>query len=160
MSLARLCDMGNCSRSHYAKGLCNAHYAYNRYWARKKIPRSYKTIHDRRPATIHGNTASIPIGMDAKGGYAMVDKEYAWLDRYNWCNDKDGYVVSRINNRLTRMHHMITGIPKKGLEVDHINRLRNDNRASNLRIVTHAQNMKNLPWKGKLHAKKAILEIR
>ncbi|MCE7699722.1 MAG: HNH endonuclease [Methanobacterium paludis] len=45
------------------------------------------------------------------------------------------------------MHRLIMGAPK-GMVVDHINHNGLDNRKSNLRVVTHRQNMQNRKNKG------------
>lgn len=44
------------------------------------------------------------------------------------------------------MHRVILP-PSPGLEIDHINGDKLDNRRSNLRVVTHAENMKNVRHK-------------
>ena len=54
--------------------------------------------------------------------------------------DRDGY--ARTNNHM-RLHRLIMNCPD-GYEIDHINHNRTDNRKCNLRIVTHAENMKNM----------------
>jgi hypothetical protein len=63
------------------------------------------------------------------------------------CKDQ-GYITIQINGTLYRAHRLavlyeydITLEP--GEEVDHINRIRNDNRIDNLQIVTHSDNQKN-----------------
>ncbi|MEY4838685.1 MAG: hypothetical protein RLZZ475_2544 [Pseudomonadota bacterium] len=61
---------------------------------------------------------------------------------------RDGYVVINFSARLWRAqrlaHLFMTGdVPAKGLEIDHINGDRADNRWCNLRVVTKAQNMWN-----------------
>lgn len=141
MRTAKVCTIVDCNAKHYGKGLCNKHYM------RKRLNLPAITKFDRRKSIINGEVAKIPIGVNAKHGYAIVDVSYSWLDKFNWCNDRDGYVLSKVNGRLTRMHHMITGIPSEGLEIDHINHIRHDNRISNLRTVTHTQNMANLARK-------------
>lgn len=88
-----------------------------------------------------------------QGKVAIVDDEdFEWLSRYKWCYTKAGYAVraSRINGkrRTVYMHREILQAPA-GLEVDHINGDKLDNRRSNLRIVTKQQNMFNQrPRKG------------
>lgn len=61
---------------------------------------------------------------------------------------KDGYIHICCDQRFYRTHRLawifMTGaFPKKGLEVDHINGVRDDNRWSNLRAVTRSQNKMN-----------------
>lgn len=62
---------------------------------------------------------------------------------------KDGYTVINFSGRMWRAHRLawlfMTGeVPAKGLEIDHINGDRADNRWSNLRSVTRQQNNYNL----------------
>jgi hypothetical protein len=78
-----------------------------------------------------------------KGFYATVDDEdFEWLSQWSWCFT-NGYAL-RATNRGERfyMHRVINKTPK-GLETDHINRDRLDNRRSNLRTVTRIQNSRN-----------------
>lgn len=100
------------------------------------------TSYSPRPAVINGNVAEIPIGIQAKDGYAIVDRDFSWLDKYKWCSSH-GYAHSYINGRYVKMHHMIIGKSKNGLDVDHINRNKLDNRLSNLRHVSRSINLRN-----------------
>lgn len=63
--------------------------------------------------------------------------------------DRYGYVQINVTQKLWRAHRLAwlfqTGeLPPKGIEIDHINGIRNDNRWSNLRLVTRRQNNLNL----------------
>lgn len=53
-----------------------------------------------------------------------------------------GYVTARLGGKKVYVHRVILGA-MAGEEVDHINGDKRDNRRSNLRIVTHAQNHQN-----------------
>lgn len=94
-----------------------------------------------RPAIIEGDVAKIPLGIDGKYGYALVDKSDASISDYKWTLSKRGYPVK--GGGVT-LHHTIVGKPEKGLVVDHINRNRLDCRKSNLRFVTRHQNAQNI----------------
>lgn len=79
---------------------------------------------------------TIPL---SNGGEALVDdSDYEHLKLYRWSNT-NGYVQGWINKKHVLMHRVIMDAPS-GMEVDHINRVRNDNRRSNLRVVTLAEN--------------------
>lgn len=52
------------------------------------------------------------------------------------------YVATYIGGRMTFLHRLLTGAPR-GLVVDHVNGDGLDNRRLNLRVCTHAQNMRN-----------------
>ena len=63
-----------------------------------------------------------------------------------------GYLKCTLNGK-TYKHHRIVALqfiknPENKQEVDHINRIRNDNRISNLRWVSHYENMQNLGERG------------
>lgn len=76
--------------------------------------------------------------------YALVDDEsYEYLNQFKWHLDTYGYAVRRkkAKSGWIKMHREIMNFPE--LQVDHISRNRLDNRKSNLRLVTNAQNMQN-----------------
>ena len=73
--------------------------------------------------------------------YDIVDAEN--IEKHNWYFDKDGYVISRINDKAVKLHKFITNTNSK-TKVDHINRIRHDNRRCNLRTVTNSQNGMNI----------------
>lgn len=78
-----------------------------------------------------------------KGEAAIVDRELVpVLSRFEWRLTSDGYAVAFIDGRNVLMHRVVNETPE-GVETDHINRNRLDNRRSNLRNATHSQNMQN-----------------
>lgn len=75
------------------------------------------------------------------GEIVLVDDEdFEELNKYRWCLNNGGY-ATRMNDGHTSilMHRFINSTPK-GLETDHINGNKLDNRKENLRNVTHSQN--------------------
>lgn len=85
----------------------------------------------------------------SKGQFAIVDEEdFEFLNQRKWTSSH-GYVVTRTKRDKTgyrqypRMHRVLTSCPD-GMEVDHINGDRTDNRKVNLRVCTRNQNGKNL----------------
>lgn len=76
------------------------------------------------------------------GGYiAMVDDEdYDTLNKYNWHRSHYGYAERR-EGGIIKMHKQILGFPE--LETDHIDGNGLNNQKSNLRICSHADNMRN-----------------
>ena len=61
--------------------------------------------------------------------------------------DENGYKRLTVNKKLTSCHRIVwemhNGAIPKGKFIDHINRVRDDNRIENLRLVTIAQNALN-----------------
>lgn len=66
------------------------------------------------------------------------------LEDFSWCSSK-GYPCAREKgkNKNVFLHHLILPA-KKGFDVDHVDRNPFNNKRSNLRYVTHAQNMMNM----------------
>ncbi len=82
-------------------------------------------------------------------------EDYPLISKYCWHKHQDGYLRTLYSyyydeynvrhNHYILMHRLLIGennIPPK-MEIDHINGKPNDNRRSNLRLITHANNMKN-----------------
>ena len=76
--------------------------------------------------------------------FALVDPgDVDRLVPYRWRLHPRGYAVARINGTETLMHRFLLA-PADGLEVDHVNRCKLDNRRCNLRVVTRRENSQNL----------------
>ena len=62
-------------------------------------------------------------------------------------SNSDGYLNVSVHGRVYPVHRVVMlmcyGFYGEGLEVDHINHVRNDNRLVNLRFVTRGENLKN-----------------
>lgn len=84
--------------------------------------------------------------------HALVDDaDYETLAAHRWFLGHHGYAArwhgGRGGHQLL-MHREILGLSyKDGLEADHVNRERLDNRRTNLRVVTHATNGQNVGTK-------------
>lgn len=77
-----------------------------------------------------------------KGSLVKViidDVDYKQLSKVSWHIDSEGYARGWIENRQQRLHRFLLK-PEKGLQVDHKNRNRLDNRRENLRECSPAQN--------------------
>lgn len=71
-----------------------------------------------------------------------VDEEFSWiLEKRIWLNN--GYPHCWHNKKNTAIHHIVIGKGVNGMEVDHINRNKLDNRRANLRHVTRIENLRN-----------------
>ena len=73
------------------------------------------------------------------------DSDHDLVISNKWHISTKGYVRSNKSfcNRSQYMHRMMLDISDPNLFCDHINRIKTDNRRSNLRIVTNDENMKN-----------------
>lgn len=88
-------------------------------------------------------SGDIGIGYTTKGEEFYFDLEdYDRIKDICWNIDAYGYVSS--GGRKHKMHRYLLEVTDSQQTVDHINHIRNDNRKGNLRICTHAENMKNL----------------
>lgn len=65
------------------------------------------------------------------------------VQKYSWYENDDGYLMSRINNKIVRMHRLIMCVENKDVVIDHINHNTLDNRKNNLRVVNNSQNNMN-----------------
>jgi hypothetical protein len=105
-----------------------------------------------------GLSARIPLRArdDSIRAYTIVDMADAeWASRWRWSLDKNGYVTRKqyfggglLTRRMVtfRFHRELMGLtPDDGLEVDHRDLDKLNNRRSNLRVVTHAEQMQNRP---------------
>lgn len=84
------------------------------------------------------------------GGTAIIDDvDYQNVKDIRWYADKHRnkhYATGCLHSKHIRMHQIIMG-KKEGFEIDHINGDGLDNRRSNLRFVTHSQNLMNFKSK-------------
>lgn len=64
------------------------------------------------------------------------------VKKITWCSNGNGYFVGTIKNKKIYLHRYIMDCPD-GMDVDHKNHNKFDNRKSNLRIVNRSQNMMN-----------------
>lgn len=114
-----------------------------KHWLQiKKHGKPVKTAYDPRPARVDDSIAYIPLGLNAYNGYATVDKQFSYLCRYKWNKSDTGYARALIDGKWHKLHRLVMGAPK-GLQVDHINGDRLDNRKNNLRICDNGQNARN-----------------
>ena len=83
------------------------------------------------------------IGYTEEGRCFYFDiEDYEKIKDFYWRFDKDGYVVSVKNKVKYILHRFVMDCPAEKF-IDHINHNKNDNRKTNLRIVTLSQNNMN-----------------
>lgn len=89
---------------------------------------------------------AIPLWRDGRVmAHTIVDPDFHWLRKWTWNISTTGYAKRTVwsgKTTIVWMHRVITDCPE-GLEVDHINRVRLDNRLANLRNVTRSENLLN-----------------
>jgi hypothetical protein len=83
-----------------------------------------------------------------QGKQAIVDDEdFELLSQFKWYAMKSGHNVYAARGggkrRMELLHRLILGVTDSKIEVDHINGDGLDNRRSNLRVATHADNQHN-----------------
>ena len=99
----------------------------------------------KRPIRIDGAHAYVPL---TQGREAIIDvADVSLVDGHTWWLGKGGYAVRvyKVNGKQTTvyMHRVISACPE-GQEVDHIDGDGLNNRRSNLRNATKAQNAYNV----------------
>lgn len=136
------CQITKCKNAirYKCSQLCGKHYQQIR-----KHGKTHSTIRDRRRAIIKKDIALLPIGVNAKDGYAIVDKEYSYLEKHNW-SLSSGYPQTNavIDGKKTvvRLYYMILK-KEHGKVVDHINGNKLDNTTVNLRKCSDRENLLN-----------------
>lgn len=68
------------------------------------------------------------------------DEDFGRFKDWWWYVNKDGYVWSTIGAKYVMLHRLVVGVTDRRINVDHKNRNKLDNRRSNLRVATVAQN--------------------
>lgn len=95
------------------------------------------------------SSMNIPL---THGFYAIVDEaDYEWLNQWKWFVSAQGYAARNqyigykngVQNQKIHLMHRVIMKTSSGLQVDHINGDRLDNRKCNLRNSSHGQNQQN-----------------
>jgi hypothetical protein len=101
-------------------------------------------IAKHRSAVLVGDYALIPLGINSKDGYAIVDAIDRWVDKFPWIRHSQGYAASSSKGKVILLHRIIMDAKGK-ITVDHIDGNRLHNRRSNLRLCSLVQNNYNKP---------------
>lgn len=98
-------------------------------------------------AALRGASLTIEIPL-TRGAVALIDiEDYHLIADYTWCSHH-GYAESTCRRKRVSMHGLILGKPPEGMEIDHRNGNKADNRRANLRFATRSQNNANRPHWG------------
>lgn len=80
-----------------------------------------------------------------RGKFALVDdRDLSFLNQWKWHLSAKGYAVRKPGNKCIFMHRVLNNTPE-GLQTDHINKNKLDNRRKNLRTVNNQKNHFNMP---------------
>lgn len=116
-----------------------------------KVMRGQKPL-ERKPtweALIESAKMGCGFIMLGRGKFTLVDEDVmVMFEGSNWSHEARGYVKRNsgpAKKRVVQYLHRIIMSPPDGMEVDHRNRRKPDNRRENLRICTAAQNIANNP---------------
>lgn len=113
---------------------CNKHYLKMKLYGTVNYVRKSKNTYE-----IVGETAKVKT---SKGVEFLVDAEdIESVIKHSWCCH-NGYIISRINNKIVRLQRFLLDAPTE-LVVDHANHNPLDNRKSNLRLCTQTDNNRN-----------------
>lgn len=98
------------------------------------------------------------IGYTLKGEEFFISAEdYDYARTACWYKNSQGYLCTRINNKIIRFHREILN-PLRDELVDHINHNTLDNRRENLRICNKSQNAQNM--KKRVDNKSGVTGVR
>lgn len=79
----------------------------------------------------------------SNGALALVDDDlFDFLSQWKWHDNGHGYAQRGGRGDVTAMHRDVIACPA-GLEIDHVNGDKLDNRRKNLRVCTRAENARN-----------------
>ncbi len=90
----------------------------------------------------------------------VSDEDFDKVSKYKWSyvfGARTQRVQTSINGRYALLHRFIMNTPK-GMDTDHINGNRLDNRRENLRICTHQENMFNQKGLNKTSIYKGVMK--
>jgi hypothetical protein len=143
------CD--NCCFSTFATGpgraalICRQKKGSEGIWHVRPLLHQCPNFHPSRAANAQNHAPRlIPL---TRGQFAIVDAEdYPSLSQYTWFAEgtpNNYYAVRKENGKSIKMHRQITNAPDH-LVVDHIDHNGLNNRKSNLRPCTFAENCRNL----------------
>ena len=141
-----ICEWCHGVQNISGKGYCRKHYDQIRKYG---YILDKRTRCDDNRILIDGDDAIIIITdkHDNEIARAIVSKSDTQLVKgHSWTLNNNGYVRTFNGTSPVYLHRLLTKCPK-GLEVDHINHDKLDNRQSNLRVVKHEVNARNVDAK-------------
>lgn len=140
----RTCKIEGCDGKHRGKGYCNKHLL--QIQRHGKILK--RTIREPNEIIVKDDIAEIVLynNKSQEVARAIIDAEYAErFKKYKWRLGTNGRVETALKEKLVvRIQHIIMGMnPNMEILIDHIDGDPLNNRKSNLRFCTNAENTKN-----------------
>lgn len=90
------------------------------------------------------SSAQYGIGFSSNGGIFYFDKEdFNKIEKYRWYTTDAGYIRAHIDETHSIFMHSLIYGDKYKTDIDHINRIKSDNRKKNLREATRGENVIN-----------------
>ena len=147
----KICNINKCDKEAKKTGLCETHYrqikSYGGIKHLRTLPNEYIIKSDIVYITLYDryhNPINRKAVIDLEDFHLVKDKRLA---RSHTKTSERIIVFDKLNNTKKKLHRIIMGEPE-GMIVDHKNRNGYDNRKSNLRICTQAENNMNKSSKG------------
>lgn len=154
--MSKLCECGcgqptnPAPRTHSSKGIVKGEPQRFINGHQSRSPRPTVPPHPNEDARY------IPL---TRGRLATVDAtDFDWLNQWAWLYH-NGYAARSTPDGFVFMQNLIMP-PPKGMEVDHRNLVKLDNRRTNLRHCTSSQNKANLPNRGVTSAYKGVSWVK
>lgn len=122
----------------------------NKHWLRLYYHGTTELVGRKPKNTCEIGADGIAYCKTAKGDLFLLDSEdVKRCLKHSWCVDPRGYLAATISTGVhATLHRFVLGLEDgDGNTVDHINGNRADNRKSNLRLCTQAENGRNLKLK-------------
>lgn len=140
----RICIVEGCNGKHKGLGYCIRHYCEfkNHGSIRSNAAR---TVFTPNEVVRYDDYAEIVLYNQLCFEVARVKIDLDDIDllsKYKWRMVSKRYAMTDVNKKKVFMHHKLIDVPE-GMVVDHINGNGLDNRRSNLRCCTQADNTKN-----------------
>lgn len=126
-------------------GYCRRHYDQIRKCGHVLDER---TSHCQNEIITHDTFAEMILTDDKQNEMARVLIDLDDVDRvkeHRWSLKDNGYVRTVYNGATTYLHRFVLSAGNNGLDVDHINHNKLDNRKKNLRVCTRSENAYNKP---------------
>lgn len=144
----RPCSVDGCDRLAERLEWCNLHYRRMRAHGTTSCPRRPDPDAEwLKNLEVPEGSRAVPVLISVEDGFthALVDEaDFDLVDQWRWRITPNGYAIRQSGDGTRYMHRYLMQTPD-GLDTDHINRIKLDNRRSNLRAVDRSTNNFNTP---------------